>query len=161
MGVCRLLFQSCRYDSGLPMSAAAVSAAATTVEAATTTVEAATATNCAAAEAAADCAATSEARTATSESTSVKATTCESTTAVAGAKTTSAPAGASIESAAEPRAGSDEQAAGEVARTVVSVRCAGVGVIPVVSVGADRSWTYISRANAHAHCETLSISARC
>jgi hypothetical protein len=45
--------------------------------------------------------------------------------------------------AAEPGTGSDEEAAGEPCRTVVSVRSAGVGVIAVVAVGAD--WRGIRR----------------
>ena len=125
---------------------AAVTAAA--VSAATTTVEAATAVNRSATEAAADCAATSE-------STTVKAATSESTTVEA---TTSEPT--SAEAAAEPRAGTDEQTTGEPARTVVTVRRAGVGVIAIVSVGADRSWADVAWADAHADCETLSISVR-
>jgi hypothetical protein len=121
-----------------------MSAAVTTasMEAATTAVEAATAVNRAATEAAADCA------------TTVKATTSESTTGEAGPKTTSS------EAAAEPRAGTDEQTTGEPARTVITVRRAGVGVIPIVSVGADRSWADVARTDAHADCETLSISVR-
>jgi hypothetical protein len=126
-----------------------MSAAVTTasMEAATTAVEAATAVNRAATEAAADCATTVKATT-------VKATTSESTTGEAGPKTTSS------EAAAEPRAGTDEQTTGEPARTVVTVRRAGVGVIPIVSVGADRSWADVARTDAHADCETLSISVR-
>ena len=128
--------------------AAAVPAAA--VEAATTTsVEAATAVNCATVESAADCAATSKSTTV--KSTTVKAT----TTAVEPApKTTSA------EAAAEPRAGTDEQTTGEPARTVVTVRRAGVGVIPIVAVFTNGSRTNIPRADAHADRETLSISVR-
>jgi hypothetical protein len=126
-----------------------MSAAVTTasMEAATTAVEAATAVNRAATEAAADCATTVKATT-------VKATTSESTTGEAGPKTTSS------EAAAEPRAGTDEQTTGEPARTVITVRRAGVGVIPIVSVGADRSWADVARTDAHADCETLSISVR-
>jgi hypothetical protein len=125
MGVvsCLMLFEPFSYGCDLPMAAAVTAAS---VEAATTTVEAATAVNRSAAEAAADCAATSE-------TTTVKATTSETTTVEPAPETTSA------EAAAEPRAGTDEQTTGEPARTVVTVRRAGVGVIPIVSVGADRS----------------------
>jgi hypothetical protein len=131
-----------------------MSAAVTTasMEAATTAVEAATAVNRAATEAAADCATTVKATTV--KATTVKATTSESTTGEAGPKTTSS------EAAAEPRAGTDEQTTGEPARTVITVRRAGVGVIPIVSVGADRSWADVARTDAHADCETLSISVR-
>src|SRR6202041_815106 len=140
MGLCCLLFESFSYDRGLPMSAAAVSA--------TTTVEAATAAYCAAVETAADCyvrSATAEAAScatsceaATSESTAVKATTSES-----------APKTTSAEATAEP------------ARPVVSIRCAGIRVIPVVSIGADRSRADVTRTDADTDCDALSVSVRC
>jgi len=152
MGLCCLLFESFSYDRGLPMSAAAVSA--------TTTVEAATAAYCAAVETAADCyvrSATAEAAScatsceaATSESTAVKATTSES-----------APKTTSAEATAEPRAGADEETTGEPARTVVSIRCAGIRVIPVVSIGADRSRADVTRTDADTDCDALSVSVRC
>jgi hypothetical protein len=132
--------------------AAAVSAAAVS---AATTVEAATAC-CAAVESAANFAASAEAATATVEAATVQAATAciKATSAPAGSKTTSAPA------AVEPRAGTDEQAAREVARTVVSVRRAGVRVIPIVAVGANGGWTFISRADPYAHGNALRVSVR-
>jgi hypothetical protein len=138
---------------------AAVTAAAVS---ATTTAEAATAAYCAttanctpaycfmcstAAEAAANCAATGE-------STAVEPTTSESATVKPAPKTTSA------EAAAEPRASTDEHATGEVARTIVTIRRAGIRVIPIVSVRADRSWADVARTDAHADCDALSISVR-
>jgi hypothetical protein len=154
MGLYQPRFESFSYDRGLPMAAAAVSAA--------TTVEAATAANrsaadcfmCSTAAEAADCATSCEAVTATSESTTVEPATSESATVKPAPKTTSA------EAAVEPRAGTDEDATGEVARTVVTVRRAGIGVIPIVSVGADRSWPDVARTDAHADCDALSIRVR-
>jgi hypothetical protein len=147
MGLCCLLLESFSYDRGLPMSAAVTAPAVSA-----TTVEAATAANCAAADCyvrstaveAADCAASCEPAT-------VKATT---------ATVEPAPESTSTESTVEPRASSDEDATGEVARTVVAVRRAGIRVIPIVSVGADRSRADIARTDAHADCDALSIGVR-
>jgi hypothetical protein len=147
MGLCCLLFESFSYDRGLPMSAAAVSA--------TTTVEAATAAYCAAVETAADCYVRSATAEAASCATSCEAATSESTTVEPAPKTTSA------EAAAEPRAGTDEETTGEPARTVVSIRCAGIRVIPVVSIGADRSRADVTRTDADTDCDALSVSVRC
>jgi hypothetical protein len=81
--------------------------------------------------------------------------------AVAAAKSRASPVtGASIIATAEPRSSADEDATGEVARTVISVRCAGVGVIPIVAVGTDRSWADVAGADAHTDCDALSISVR-
>jgi hypothetical protein len=154
MGLCCLLTESFSYDRGLPMSAAVTAAAVS----ATTTVEAATAANCSAADChvrstaveAAHCAASCEAGTATSESATVKP----------APKATSAEARTSVEAAVEPRASADEDATGKVARTVVTVRRAGIGVIPIVSVRADRSRPNVARTDAHADCDALSISVR-
>jgi hypothetical protein len=155
MGVvlCLRLYEAYRYRSGLPMAAAVT--AATTVEAATAavdsgaTVEAAVAAAAhrAATETAADCSATFKA---TSAATIKAAATVEATSA----PTTSAP------TAVEPRASADEQAAGEIARTVVAVRRAGVWVITVVTVSADRSRTDITRTDAHPYREALSAGVR-
>jgi hypothetical protein len=49
----------------------------------------------------------------------------------------------------EPWTGADEYAACEVVRTVVTVRCAGVGVISVVAVGADWCRANICRTNTN------------
>jgi hypothetical protein len=53
--------------------------------------------------------------------------------------------------AMEPRTRADEGAAYKVARTVVSIRRAGVRIVSVVSVWADRRWSNISRPNANSH----------
>jgi hypothetical protein len=124
--------------------AAAVTAAAVS---AATTVEAATARCAAAVESAANCAVSVEATTATVEAASAPA-------------RASRVAWASVEAAAEPRAGTDEQAAGEVARTVVSVWRAGVWVIPIVAVLAYRSWTNVARSDAHAYHNALGAGVR-
>jgi len=128
------------------MSAAAVSAAPATVEAATAANCAAaancfTAADCAAVEAAGNCAASDRA--------TVPAITVAATIT-----------GTTVEAAVEPRAGADKQATGEVARAVVSVRRAGVRVIPIVAVSADRSGADIARTDAHADCDALGISVR-
>lgn len=153
MGVvpCSVLFRPCSYGRRLAMPAAVTATAveaATTVEAAPAAVDSSatveTATGCPAPEAAADCSASCEA-----------AAPVKATSAPAWAKATSAPT-TSAPPAVEPRACSDEQAAGEVARTVVAVRRTGVGVIPIVAVSADGSWTDIPWANADTHRKALS-----
>jgi hypothetical protein len=126
------------------MSAADVSAATTTVEAATA-ANCFTAADCATAESAGDCAASDRA--------TVPAIPTVPTVAATITR-------ASVDAAVEPRASTDEQATGEVARTVVTIRCAGVRVIPIVAVGADRSWADVARTYAHADCDALSISVR-
>jgi hypothetical protein len=127
--------------------------AAASVEAAAT-MEATAAAHCATAEAAAG---RTTAETATNRAASCEATaTVEAVTApaIAPAKTASAP------TAVEPRASADEQAAREVARTVVAVRRARVGVIPIVAVGADGSRTNIARTDSYTHRKALSASVR-
>jgi hypothetical protein len=135
---------------GVAMSAAV---AAATVKAATT-MEATTAVHCATAEAAAG---RTTAETATNRAASCEATaTVEAVTApaVAAAKTASAP------TAVEPWASADEEAAREVARAVVAVRRARVGIIPIVTVGADGSRTNIPRTDSYTHRKALSASVR-
>jgi hypothetical protein len=122
---------------------------------AATAVEAATAAHCATVEAATD---RYVRRTATETADRAASAVPVTAPAVTGAKTTSAPAGASVEAAVEPRACADEKAAGEIARTVVTVRRAGVGVIPVVTVSAGGGRTNISRANAYTHGNALCAS---
>jgi len=140
------------------MSATVATAA---VESATT-VESAAAAHCATAEATADCyvrgataesangAASCETRTATGKSATVKA----------APETTSAEAGTSVEAAAEPRACTYEDAAREPARTVVTVRRAGVWVISIVAVGANGGRADISWTDADADCDALGASVR-
>ena len=154
MGLCCLLLELFSYDRGLPMAAAVTAAAMS----AATTVEAATAANRAAVEStadcyvrsvaaeAADCAASREAGTATSESATVIP--------------APAPTRTSVEAAVEPRARADEDSTGEVARTIVSVRRAVIRVIPIVSVGADRSRADVPRTDADANGNALSIGVR-
>jgi hypothetical protein len=59
----------------------------------------------------------------------------------------------SIVAAAIPWAGTDEQAAYEPVRAVVTVGRAGVGIIPVVTIRADgsRANARVNRANANSH----------
>src|SRR5277367_1202532 len=66
----------------------------------------------------------------------------------------------SVAATVEPRASTDEDATGEVARTVVTIGRAGIRVIPIVSLGADRSRANVARTDADAHCDALSISVR-
>jgi hypothetical protein len=126
------------------------------------TVEAAAA-HCATAGATADC----YMRRATAESANSTAS-CETSTATgksatveAAPETTSAEAGTAVEAAAEPRASTYEDAAREPARTVVTVRRAGVWVISIVAVGASGGRTDISWADAYADYDALGVSVRC
>ena len=149
MGWCWLLFELFGYDRRLTMPAAVTAAAVS----APTTVKASTAANRTAADGFMGSAAT--------EAAAYCAASCESTTVKATTTTVEpAPEAPSAEATAEPRAGTDEQPAGEVARTVVTIRRAGIRVIPVVSVSANRGWAHIARANADSHCKTLGISVR-
>jgi hypothetical protein len=50
--------------------------------------------------------------------------------------------------AMEPRPGADENAADEILRAIVSIGRASVGVVWVVTVGANWRWTNIDRANS-------------
>ena len=68
---------------------------------------------------------------------------------------------ASIEAAMEPRAGTDEDAAGEPARTVIAVGRACVRVRRVVAVGADGSWSDVAWADSYSHDNPLCVSVRC
>jgi hypothetical protein len=112
------------------MAAATVEAAATTAMAAATSVEATAATSV----------------EATAATTAIAAT---STTAVAAAPTSisaSIPISAAISiagtvaipAASVPGTRSQEDAAVEPVRTVISIRCAGIWVVAVVAIGADR-----------------------
>src|SRR5580704_9058648 len=116
------------------MSATVATAAVETA----TTVEAATAAHCAAT----DCYMSSAA---TEPATSCAAS-CEPTTS---------------EAAAEPWASSDKEAAGEPARTVVTVRRTGVWVISIIAVGANGSRSNIARSDAHANHHALGAGVRC
>lgn len=162
MGLRCLLLESFSYVRGLPMAAAVT--AATTVEAATA-ANCATATNRATVESAADrymrsAVEPSGNRAASDVAVSVPAIT--TVPAVAAAMTRSSPiAGTSVVASVEPGTGSDEDATGEVARAVVTVRRASVWVVAVVSVRADRSWADVPRADADADCDSLSVSVRC
>src|SRR5580658_9941248 len=131
------------------MSATVATAAVETA----TTVEAATAAHCAAT----DCYMSSAA---TEPATSCAAS-CEPTTSEAAPKATSAETGTSAEAAAEPRASSDKEAAGEPARTVVTVRRTGVWVISIIAVGATGSRSNIARSDAHANHHALGAGVRC
>ncbi len=54
---------------------------------------------------------------------------------------------ASVKSAVEPRTSPDEEAAGEIARPVVTVRRAGVRVISVVAISARRRSSHVARSS--------------
>ncbi len=67
---------------------------------------------------------------------------------------------ASIESAVEPGAGADEDTAGEIARSVVSIGRAGVWVISIVAVGARGRPSHVGRSNSHTDHHSLSAGVR-
>jgi hypothetical protein len=52
----------------------------------------------------------------------------------------------------EPRTGANEHATHKVIRTVVAVRSASVRVIAVITVGADRRGSYVTRAHSNSNC---------
>jgi hypothetical protein len=136
------------------MSATVATAAVETA----TTVEAATAAHCAATDCYMSSAATEPA---TSCAASCESTTSESAAFEAAPKATSAETGTSAEAAAEPWASSDKEAAGEPARTVVTVRRTGVWVISIIAVGANGSRSNIARSDAHANHHALGAGVRC
>jgi hypothetical protein len=64
--------------------------------------------------------------------------------------------------AAEPRASTDKDAAGEPAWPIVTIRRARVGVISIVAVGAHVRWTNVSwAADPHADHNSLCMRIRC
>jgi hypothetical protein len=130
--------------------AATVTAAA--VESTATAVEAATAAHCAAVESSADCYVRRAAVETANRAVSDVVVTVPS---VAGS---SPVARASVVAAMEPGACADEDAAGEVARTVITVRRARVRVIPIVAVSADGSRANIPRSHAYTHNNALGAS---
>jgi hypothetical protein len=136
------------------MSATVATAAVETAA----TVEAATAAHCAATDCYMSSAATEPAANCAA---SCEPTTSESAAVEAAPKATSAETGTSAEAAAEPRASSDKEAAGEPARTVVTVGCASVRVISIVAVGASGSWPIVARSDAHANHHALGACVRC
>jgi hypothetical protein len=89
------------------------------------------------------CSATTEAASAT-----VKSATSESTSTV---KTTSAKESTASKPAAEPRTGSDKDAAVEIARTVISVRRARVRIISIVAVSARRRASHVTRSHSDSY----------
>jgi hypothetical protein len=140
------------------MSAAAV-ASATAVESTTTTAA------CATAREASAC--TAAAREATSAATGITTGTASVTSAIASAVTaavstvaaaiaidaaiTTVAVAATVSiTATEPRPSTDEDAAVEPRRSVITVRCASVGSIVIVAVGTDRSGIRIA-ADADAY----------
>jgi hypothetical protein len=130
--------------------------AATTVETATT-VEAATAAHCAAPDCHMSSAATEPAANCAA---SCEPTTSESAAVEAAPKATSAPT-ASAPAAAEPRTRAEEDAAGEPARTVVTVRRTSVGVVSIVAEGANGSCPVVARSDADANHHALGAGVRC
>ena|SRR5438105_4748343 len=63
--------------------------------------------------------------------------------------------------AVEPRSSSDENASDEVVRAVIAVGNASVRVVAIVAISADRSRTYICRANTNADNHSLCVGERC
>src|SRR5712664_1235840 len=59
-----------------------------------------------------------------------------------------------------PRAGADKDAADKVVWTVVAIRRTRIWVIPIVTVGANRSGSYISGTNSNASGD-LSVGVTC
>jgi|HubBroStandDraft_2_1064218.scaffolds.fasta_scaffold74901_2 hypothetical protein len=101
-------------------------------------------------------------RTATGETTARKTTTSEATSAEATPIEATSGEAASAKAASEaatpadpvkPRAGADEDSPGKPTRPVISIRCARVRIVPVVTIVADRSHSNIARANAHTHAD--------
>jgi hypothetical protein len=130
------------------VSAAAVEPATTAVEAMISAPEAAVVEAPVPAKAASVKAAS--AKTASLEATSPEAASVE----VATAET------ASEKAAMEPRAGADKDAADKVVWTVVAIRRTRIWVIPIVTVGANRSGSYISGTNSNASGD-LSVGVTC
>lgn len=62
--------------------------------------------------------------------------------------------------AVEPRARADKNAAGEVARAVITVRRARVRIISIVAVLAHWGWTVIRRAETDADHDSLCMCVR-
>src|SRR6202050_3217317 len=156
MGVvsCFVLFERCRCDCGLPVSATMATAAMAAATMAAATVEAAAAARRATAEATADC----YVRRATAESANSTAS-CETRTATGKCATVeAAPETTSAKAAVEPRASTYEDAAREPARTVVTVRRAGVWVVSIVAVGASGGRTDVPWADAYAHYDALALA---
>jgi hypothetical protein len=63
--------------------------------------------------------------------------------------------------AMEPRAGANEYAPDEPIWTVVAIRGAGVRVIRIVAIGANRRWADNWGANADADRDSLGVCVRC
>ncbi|OLB20643.1 MAG: hypothetical protein AUH16_04520 [Acidobacteria bacterium 13_2_20CM_57_7] len=63
--------------------------------------------------------------------------------------------------AVEPRARPDENAADEIVRAVIAIRRAGIRVITIVAISADRGRPYIRRANSNADDHSLGMGERC
>jgi len=60
----------------------------------------------------------------------------------------------------EPRAGADEHAAHEPIRSVVAIGGAGIRIIPVIAVGANRRGANIGRTHAYSNDHSLRIRKR-
>jgi len=137
--------------------AATVTAAA--VESTATAVEAATAAHCAAVESSADRYVRRAAVETANRAVSDVAVTVPAVSAAVPSVAGSPPvARASVVAAMEPRACADEDAAGEVAWAVITVRRARVRVIPIVAVSADGSRANIPRSHAYTHNNALGAS---
>ena len=141
-------------------AATAVETAATAANGAAAVETATTAANCAAVEAATASRVAAEAGTAVITAANltmsyIAVARVAASIAVAAPTRASPVARASIIAATEPRASTDENAAGEPARAVVAVGSACVRVIRIVTVGADGSRTNVSGADPDAHGNSL------
>jgi hypothetical protein len=97
---------------------------------------------------------------ASTKAASVKAASAETTSLEAASAETASVEVASEKAATEPRAGADKDATHKVVWTVVAVRRARIWGIPVVTVGANRSGSYITGTNSYAN-GNLSVRVTC
>jgi hypothetical protein len=130
-------------------AAGAVEPAGATVEAMISAPEAAVVKAPASTKAASVKAASTE--TASLEAASTETTSLEATSLEATSAETASVEVASEKAATEPRAGADKDATHKVVWTVVAVRRTRIWGIPVVTVGANRSGSYITGTNSYAN----------
>jgi hypothetical protein len=99
-------------------------------------------------------------KAASAETASLKAASTETTSLEAASAETTSVEVASEKAATEPRAGADKDATHKVVWTVVAVRRTRIWGIPVVTVGANRSGSYITGTNSYAN-GNLSVRVTC
>src|SRR5258708_3428874 len=97
---------------------------------------------------------------ASTKAASVKAASTETTSLEAASTETASVEVASEKAATEPRAGADKDATHKVVWTVVAVRRTRIWGIPVVTLGANRSGSYITGTNSYAN-GNLSVRVTC